>query len=691
MIHALPDSSPKKEKHLFESYQPKNKSPRNSDNLENKRQSLNLESSPPKSAIPKSFTEMDITHKFLGPASIMTTPTPGSPGYKQLGDSNSTTPGVSPTYESSPTECSLYQSNDLKSPHKNDNNINNYENLLTTISITYKAPKSAVSSPAKSPYSNMYENVIPNPEKAFIPTSTASLPIQEASQPEILDGNYSNIEERPKSLSALEDMTSSKDSTIKPNLSASAVCNTSDQLSLGSLNDQKTLSSNMSSGSNIQYTPSLSSAPYHCIDNSEHLSPSDMSLSEVIESSLDNLTTSQTSVSFPVSFSVNSFSPNVSPTQIYGSSQDLITPDHKNPSEDALSTDILSAVSEDWLTDRPTSINLIEFSPIEPPPGVLSSPSRLSVNEKRKSDETEPLDENAVYQQVKYFRRSVHEVNALLDIGNEKTVHAKDEDENIYEDVGTQNYTKPVECVNEKEDCIGKSEENYDSLEPNSAHIYENMKCENMRSEDANVYEHVEINTSKKTDAIDEQNIKVVSDKRTESEELQQPDVLNGELVGTSTSKSSEINVLKRIDGDTEDSTDTNQESTNENSSHKLKKFYEKDSLPPCLRARNLKYQLKTRSLDEEQFEKEFGSTLNRRRISFDENTSFSKTNSLPKMLNQPKTVPEADVNLDSIHMTHSTENMSTGNLNEDEEQKKRERIEKYKEERRKILQDKYR
>lgn len=709
MIHALPDS-PKIEKHLFDSYQPKNKSPRNSDNLENKRQSLNLESSSPKSVIPKSFTEMDINHKYLGPNSIMTTPTPGSPAYKQLGESSSnTTPGVTPTYESSPTECTFYQSNNLKSPHKSDHNVNNYENLLTTISITYKAPKSAVSSPVKSPYSNMYENVIPNPEKAFIPTSTASLPIQEASQPDMLDPNYSTAEERPKSLSALEDMTSSKDSTIKPNLSSGAVCNTSEQFSVGSMNDQKTISSNMSSGSNIQYTPSISSAPYHCIDNnSEHLSPTDMSLSEVIESSFDNLTTSQTSVSFPVSFSKNSFSPNVSPTQIYGSSQDLFTPlsptDNKNASEDALSTDVLSLASEDWLTDRPTSVNLIEFSPLEPPPGVITSPSRFTNNEKRKSDETEPLDENAVYQQVKYFRRSVHEVNALLEIGTEKPITAQrdEEEEHIYEDVQTDSLGTEQNIVGEsvsnnevvKENTSNKkdtAEENYDSLEPSNVHIYENIQCGSLKDDEVHVYENVEI--KKKTDKNDienatESNTKVVEAEKTSDVdrdvEIQEETVNNVQNVSGSA-------VLEEVGVEKVEHSLPNKDSTNENNSHKLKKFYEKDSLPPCLRARNLKYQLKTRSLDEEQFEKEFGSHLNRRRISFDENASFNKTNSLPKMLNQPKCLPNADCKVESMHLAHSNENVSTSNLTDCEDQKKRERIERYKEERRKILQDKYR
>lgn len=104
-----------------------------------------------------------------------------------------------------------------------------------------------------------------------IPTSTASLPVQEASQPDIIDLlsiPQNEPSDRPKSLSALEDTLSSTDSTLKAN-SSGAICNTSEPLSLTlSLNDQKTsISSNQSSGSNIQYTASLSSAlPYYYME-----------------------------------------------------------------------------------------------------------------------------------------------------------------------------------------------------------------------------------------------------------------------------------------------------------------------------------------------------------------------------------------------------------------------------------------
>lgn len=108
-----------------------------------------------------------------------------------------------------------------------------------------------------------------------IPTSAASLPGQEATQPDVCDGAdfLSTADkqqaDRPKSLSALEDTYSSTDSTLKAN-SSGAICNTSEALSLTlSLNDQRTVSSNQSSGSNIQYTASLSSAPYQYVENSE--------------------------------------------------------------------------------------------------------------------------------------------------------------------------------------------------------------------------------------------------------------------------------------------------------------------------------------------------------------------------------------------------------------------------------------
>lgn len=143
-----------------DSYQPKNKSPRNSDNLD-KRQSLNLERDTGGPQImTKSFTEVDIGRKFMEGSSLGATPTPQSPGYRQLGESSTNT-----TPDFSPTEI-VYQN--LGSEKKG----NNYENILTTISITYKSPpRSIEASPVKSNVDSVYENVIVNVEKAMVSTT----------------------------------------------------------------------------------------------------------------------------------------------------------------------------------------------------------------------------------------------------------------------------------------------------------------------------------------------------------------------------------------------------------------------------------------------------------------------------------------------------------------------------------------
>lgn len=565
VVHALPQIEP-----IPDSYQPKNKSPRNSDVLIDKRQSLNLEREVAKQNVPKSFTEVDISRSFLDASSLAATPTPQSPGYKQLGESSTnTTPDFSPTTEI------VYQN--LNGDKKNNHN---YENILTTISITYKSPpRSVQSSPLKTPSNidSVYENVIVTVEKALIPTSIASLPYQEASQPNNEFLHESEKSDRPKSLSALDD--SSNDMTLKPNLSSSAICDTSEQISLVSFTDQ---SSNQSSRSNVQYTPSLSSGVYQMMENSDRISSTDLSLSEVLHSSTENL--SPTSNSFPLSYSKNS-SPNVSPN---------------------------SFVDDEETREKS---DLIEFSPTE----ETDETSRFSLNDKRKSSETETFDDTSIYQQVKFFRRSIHEVNALLEIDEEKRAE--------------------------------EEEENYDSLESDKIHVYENVTGEALKS-DINSYENIEIKTEDNRDL--------------------KPKICVKDLTSRFEDKSVDNNAVLSKDNST---------------NLRLKKSYEKDGLPPCLRARNLKNQLKTRSLDEEEFKKECG-VAGPRRKSMDEGLGY-KTNSLPKTLNPPKVIPIDDQGkLISIHLAHSSENV---NLTPEEDQRKRERIEKYKEERRKFLHDKYR
>lgn len=135
--------------------EPKNKSPRNSNNLDDKRQMLDCI---------HSVTDLDLGRQFLIGTNSLASPTPTSPTYKQLGESSgNTTPGFSPNGESSPSEIKyqFLRKGEAESPVRRESP--NYENILTTISITYKSPpRSAAESPAKSP---VYENVILNPEK----------------------------------------------------------------------------------------------------------------------------------------------------------------------------------------------------------------------------------------------------------------------------------------------------------------------------------------------------------------------------------------------------------------------------------------------------------------------------------------------------------------------------------------------
>lgn len=194
-------------------------------------------------------------------------------------------------------------------------------------------------------------------------------------------------------------------------------------------------------------------------------------------------------------------------------------------------------------------------------PNVSESELELANGDKRKSCESE-----AIYQQVKYFRRSIHEINSLIEL--EKPEEKSDADE-----------TAP------------------DSLEISPQPCVKDLKS-----------------------VFEEKPAKVYDGSR--------------------------------------------------------------DSLPPCVRARNLKHQPKTRSLDETEFQKECGADAQQqRRKSLDE-TVTAKLNAPPKALNQPKELPADDGKLDTLHLAHATIPV---------EQLRRDRIEKYKEARRKFLQDKYR
>lgn len=673
-----------------ESYRPKNKSPRNSDNLETKRQSLNLETQK-QTIIIKSLTEADIGRNGNGSV------TPQSPVYRQL-SSNNTTSDSSPTeitYQNLGKETSQaapttpnYENVNMMSSAKTPSSPN-YENVLTTISITYKSPaQSKNNSPLKSPVSPVdrhYENIsFPNPEKVVIPTSTASLPDQQASQPKLTDQNEMILggltvlekDERPKSLSALDLSHEPKNIDLRANLSSSAVYGgTNEHLSLLSA-ESKEIESNRSSNTNVQYTPSSTSTlPYHFMDNANcaATTPTDFSMSEVLHSSTENLT-SQTSISLPTSPSKDLPTPNVSPNPLCfdtaTSLDDLLTPisplDTRNTSECSLLQEIVSEVMDQEMRRsaealRPESVaDLIEFSPMVERNDICpkltdechSSPVDRDIDEidAQKSaeniDDIKVADSEQIYQQVKILRRSIHEVNELLKSTEPEVVQGFVAAENEPEDAGKNSID---------DDKV------YDSLENDL--IYETVNGEDLRCD----------KTSDKP-----------KDNGRNEDKLSVKDLMVKFEESKETTAASPV-VQKQSQDDPTNA------STTPPSSGKIKKNYDKDGLPPCLRARNLKHQIKTRSLDEEDFKNEFalGRGMNRRK-SMDDGV---KNTLMPKMLNQPKRLPidSLDKEIDTIHLTHSVESVTSGSKNEDEDLKKRERIEKYKEERRKFLQEKYR
>lgn len=596
IIHVLPEVQKSILCDQNELYQPKNKSPRNSEVEtdvrnpycvkydEDKRQSLNFERAD-KTLIPKSFTEADIGMKSetLG-LGALTTPTPQSPNYRRLIESSgTTTPDLSPQPEICYEKLKGSVDEDAQKKHSINNQHKKpksptYENILTTISITYKSPTKVPSSPTnKLIKESTYDDVlILNPEKAMVPTTPASLPDREAVVPvseeeisKIQASSHPNLlqdleklkipenDQRPKSLNDLENYSSINNKDFKENISTNAIFNSSSQIETSitdKLNSQQTMTLCQSDslidssmvqkiGSQNTLTSSRSSDlnqkghgsnTYQCIENLE--SPSDFSLSEVVNSSTENLHTSQSSISFN-SPTRNSMSPNVSPTQLIESpisisfpsqndstpsqnlmviSQSISVPSQvpssvlqnlssfeikksrdnsesslldvsisepqnsKSGSQDALSStenksdvtffnisELVSYADDTKITINSKEIpNLIEFSPVE----TLDVEKNLS--DKRKSCETEESnDENSIYQQVKYFRRSIHEINALLELDKNES------------NSGGQSLDN-ADSLNE---IVGLSESENSSSGKNAG-VYENVKvcesaelCENTR------------------------------------------------------------------------------------------------------------------------------------------------------------------------------------------------------------------
>lgn len=724
VIHTITDVQKNEEN---DTYQPKNKSPRNSSiethsyfnplisEVDNKRQSLNLEHNS-KIPIPKSLTEVNMDKKVIP----LTTPTPQSPNYRQLVESSATTPELSPDV-SPQTEVTYQQLNedsknyeDLISPTLKKPNSPKYENVLTTISITYKSPIKTVKSPRNE--TSVYEEVlVVNAEKAIIPTSTASLPVQQAAIPvdETITGTLKipEQEQRPKSLSALEDNVPINFShTIKANSNPNTIYNSensskeslsSSQKKLISSSDKTSSKSSELNLSDVQTAilHDLTSNMYQCIDNIE--SPTDLSLSEIVNTSTENIHSSQSSVSFPMSPS--QLSPNVSLTHIGSSeilTQTALTPSStndslkiKNASECSLidetsdlksSTDIeLTSTYENLITNQ--TADLIQFSPTE----------NYSISDKGKNIESNNTDED-IYQQVKYYRRSIHEINSLLDIdGSDKNGIKPNVD--LPDSYNNKHVNSDVDgCVGNSTEYVpdadGPNSESSDKIETTDpsatfidSDIYDaskntdskiklksseslnnieniqsqSVELDSLESDNVHIYENVHENS---TTFNDYENIKFSHDSLGNEKPVQKSNV-------KSLTDVFEFKCPKKIKPESGES-------------RPKKNFHEKDSLPPCLRARNLKQAIKTRSLDEDEFMREFNTTILRRK-SFDDTCSF---NSAPKKLNSPKTLPEQTNKID-LHLIHSSDNL----LFNTDQKLNRERIEKYKEERRKFLHDKYR
>ncbi|XP_018333981.1 GTPase-activating protein CdGAPr isoform X2 [Agrilus planipennis] len=784
VIHQQPDEI-QKTADVFESYQPKNKSPRNSE-VEFKRQSLNLEKTttnkPP--SIPKSLTESNIeSHlKFLS-ANVSNQSSsfasPQSPKYKRLNDSSA---NVSPlqTPEDVPYQ-KMYQNlnkgSDSKPPvyenvdRKSSSPV--YENILTTISITYKSPVRTPKSPNST---GDYENVdVLNPEQAVVPTVAASLPLQQATQPNFVLNDTLDVigpeKNRPKSAGATDfnkatDMTSA---IIESDTKLWKSDPSMDRDSRSCSEEASTIKGNSDSmkasmGTNNELT--ITDNSFYENESTLVLSPTASSLSEVVQTSTELLNTSHSSLNFPGSPS--RLSPIVSSLQDTNhsesdtavsdpesktrddSSQESLIIDDKpenllearfyNPEYLKLTDNVISPFEDrdlreiklvgdgignclslkeeiqnlreglrlDLNDDRPKSINLIEFSPNTPTEAL-----RNATTDKRKSctSEEETIDdENNIYQQVKYFRRSVHEVNALLDMSPESKEQINNKNSNLQnvrpdfslepevcDKLSTESQSiveKEIECdistdVNEdKQPKSAASPVSFDSLESDRINIEKNVEtvpsqtCDSALTIDDSSKDNPEIKSNNQTQVG--VNVKSLTDKfeAKESDLVDYKPPLFGGNRGQRPSLSlpspkPERNPDKSREKVQLDSLFGSSSSLGE----ERRVYYDRSCLPPCLRAKHLRNSAKTRSLDEDEFSREFGDQSLTRRKSLDESLSY-KVNDLPKTLNPPKPVP-LEIDLD-IHCSHSLLPLTDQKLN-------RERIEKYKEERRKFLHEKYR
>lgn len=640
-------------------YQPKNKSPRNSHALN--RHSLNFENTE-KILIPKSLTEMDIEKMKIQESvssgfNLNMTPTPGTPNYKPLDDTSSdTTPMLSPDlspdveiryqnlsrmsdqfplFNEEPTrpkscyslpEKRIYE-NVSSRPSKSVSPT--YENIQTTICITYRSPVKNM--PPGNNSDSIYEDVELNPEKAVVPTTIAELPNQEAAQPDV---KMKENVERPKDLQlnshSPEELLKSED------------------------DDQ----SNGFKSTTYKSMGSLSSTPITPCDpeNSKKslISPTEISMTDIHSES--PTTESSPSISPVASPEKSRKSSSLSSRSLTGSTPSLsaISPADAQTHNSSESSEILSPLR--------TSESLEKNLESTEDNSSLSF-NKLSYNDKRKSCDDEILDDqNAIYQQVKYFRRSIHEINSLLDLN---TTENKNEDDNERL-INTEEIK--IENSDVKSDTQMDSFENFDSLEAENVHIYENVNHSPKNHKDLDEgRSRMHESEPKKIDISPEevQDLPVCSKCLPAENDIAQPSVKN--LTNKFEKAKDERESFKE----------------NEEVKEKKPKTYDKDGLPPCLRAKNAKNSVKTKSLDENAFVTEFARPNQlQRRKSLDDRTS-SYINS--KLLIEPQPPPSrSTLDVSQIEQIKKECPVTEQKLN-------RERIEKYKEERRNFLREKYR
>lgn len=382
-----------------------------------------------------------------------------------------------------------------------------YENVLTTISITYKSPtkrfsnSSSLSMTANAATTttmttdSMYEDVTDSIERAAaVPTEPlAVLPTQEANQPPTVDS--SDRSSRPKSLSALEELRSSTTTnrlrSISNNLSTSAVCNSrseartiSSTIAKGSAETTTTFDSSVSSSELIDAATTPLSASlsetddiddrkgttaYHHFGGGENQEEDDddLSLSEILVDQScssgcgigDGRIDDDDDYSCPVTPTQNSLSPNVSSTQPHSST----TPPPPGRTRNASSVSSLTmdypkvGVGGDRTSTASTSSSASSMGNLRQDDRGKDGTTDGKMDKRRKPKETANGDdkngnddgENSIYQQVKYLRRSVHEINTLLQM--ESTPSSKQQPEDFF---------LP----------------DFDSLD-GDPHVYENINC----------------------------------------------------------------------------------------------------------------------------------------------------------------------------------------------------------------------